>query len=63
MYRNTLIPYFAARSTSFLRLAMRFSEPSPNSGYLGSFASVRRTVWSQTALTPEAESFCRSPSG
>lgn len=57
------MPYFAHRFTSLFRLAMRRSLPSPNSGYFGSFASVRSTVWSQTAFTPCADSFCRSPSG
>ena len=57
------MPYFAARATSLRRLAMRRSLPSPNSGYFGSFASVRSTVCSQTALTPWSASFCRSPSG
>lgn len=46
------MPYLAARATSFLKLASLSSAPLPNSGYFGSFANVRRTVCSHTALTP-----------
>ena len=57
------MPYLAARPTSRFRFAIRSSEPTPNSGYFGSFTSVLRTTCIHTAFTPSAASFCRSPSG